>query len=626
MKKAILIFLVVALVPILVYQFFVLPRNGDLEDLGRKRPSPVTEVEQEPDSVVASLVENEALIRELNPRLSELKNAMLNLNLWNENTQEIFTPNAKLRDFKIGTLDETAETQKLSISTTGLSLTAQKQKLWGDLIERINYFENVRFYVVRILENRSAEKSFVAKVGFETLGKTKSNHWLAVSGSGRIGMILDKLGRWKISTWDFDKVHGTQTRSRFFEDVTHQVLSSADLQHLQHSEHYETIVRVLKSGMQAFKDKSQAKYFPRGGASGRHPSISVVDVDNDGWDDLYVTEQWRSNLFYRNQGDGTFKECASDYGLDVPGFGSSSIFADFDNDGDKDLFVGKSLRRSQYLENVDGKFIDRSEARFPFKLPFLVTSTSAADYNNDGLLDLYLCTYGFTALPPQKWVNDFLDPTESRTIIERHSASDYNFYLNAVGPRNILLENKGDHFEISKYNSQIAVWANSFQATWADFDEDGDSDLYVANDFAQDYLFRNDGEEGFSDVTFEIGGETMMGFGMGASWGDYDRDGKQDLYVSNMYSKAGIRIVEHFDEKLDSRFRRSADGNRMYRNDGKQMELKSANEKEDGLNVNKAGWSWGGQMFDVDNDGFLDIYVASGYFTAPTILAVDKDL
>jgi hypothetical protein len=91
-----------------------------------------------------------------------------------------------------------------------------------------------------------------------------------------------------------------------------------------------------------------------------------------------------------------------------------------------------------------------------------------------------------------------------------------------------------------------------------------------------------------------------------------------------MYSKAGIRIVEQFGD-LDQKFRRSADGNRLYQNGKNGLKLASANEGP-GLQVHKAGWSWGGQFVDFNNDGYLDIYVTSGYFTAPKRFASDKDL
>ena len=146
--------------------------------------------------------------------------------------------------------------------------------------------------------------------------------------------------------------------------------------------------------------------------------------------------------------------------------------------------------------------------------------------------------------------------------------------------------------EFAKSDAVMEIWANTFQATWADYDEDGDVDLYLCNDFAPDYLFRNDAEAGFTDVTRLVGGDAMRGYGMGSSWGDYDNDGHQDLYVSNMYSKAGKRIISQLPD-IDPNFLLSANGNRLFHNkDGLQFELASGEGPED-QHVTKAGWSWG---------------------------------
>ena len=91
-----------------------------------------------------------------------------------------------------------------------------------------------------------------------------------------------------------------------------------------------------------------------------------------------------------------------------------------------------------------------------------------------------------------------------------------------------------------------------------------------------------------------------------------------------MYSKAGMRITGQIPD-LDHRFRMSADGNRLFRNNGQKFELVSANQQQ-GIEVNKAGWSWGGQFVDFDNDANLDLYVTSGYRTAPRQIATDVDL
>ena len=116
----------------------------------------------------------------------------------------------------------------------------------------------------------------------------------------------------------------------------------------------------------------------------------------------------------------------------------------------------------------------------------------------------------------------------------------------------------------------------------------------------------------------------MLGFGMGACWGDYDLDGDFDLYVSNMYSKAGKRITKQIDG-LDERFFRMATGNRLFANEGDKFTLVTDKSGE-GSAAGKAGWSWGGQFGDFDNDGRQDLYVCSGFFTAPDKYASTVDL
>src|SRR6185295_539112 len=93
-------------------------------------------------------------------------------------------------------------------------------------------------------------------------------------------------------------------------------------------------------------------------AHDRHPSVSVTDINRDGYDDLYVMPELGTNQLFVNQRDGTFRDEAARYGLDVKDHCSSAIFADFDNDGDLDLYLGRTLRPSMFLENRDGKFVD----------------------------------------------------------------------------------------------------------------------------------------------------------------------------------------------------------------------------------------------------------------------------
>jgi len=145
----------------------------------------------------------------------------------------------------------------------------------------------------------------------------------------------------------------------------------------------------------------------------------------------------------------------------------------------------------------------------------------------------------------------------------------------------------------------------------------------VANDFAPNNLLRNDGHGGFTDVTAETA-TADIGFGMGASWGDYDDDGWQDLYVTNMYSTAGRRITEQLGPASGD-LASMARGNSLYRNVAGAFTKVSGLEPP-ALLVEKAGWAWGGQFLDIDNDSHLDIYSPSGYYTAPELVGEKPDL
>jgi hypothetical protein len=162
------------------------------------------------------------------------------------------------------------------------------------------------------------------------------------------------------------------------------------------------------------------------------------------------------------------------------------------------------------------------------------------------------------------------------------------------------------------------------QATWCDYDHDGDPDLFVANDWAPSNLFRNDGPAGFKDVTEEAG-TTAYGFSMGASWGDYDNDGLEDIYVSNMYSDAGLRMAARI-PGLSKTWLESAGGNWLYHHEANGKFRQVAGLNPPAMAVLNAGWSWGGCFADFDNDSFLDLYVLSGYFTAPKELSSGLDL
>ena len=155
----------------------------------------------------------------------------------------------------------------------------------------------------------------------------------------------------------------------------------------------------------------------------------------------------------------------------------------------------------------------------------------------------------------------------------------------------------------------------SYAATWEDYDDDGDLDVYIANDFGRNNLYRNDNGQ-FVDVAPESNVEDI-GPGMSACWGDYDNDGRMDLYVSNMFSSAGNRITGQnqfqtaANQQTRGAFRRHARGNSLFHNlGGGVFEDVSVD-----LGVDLGRWAWGSRFADLNNDGWQDLIVTNGFVT-----------
>ena len=155
----------------------------------------------------------------------------------------------------------------------------------------------------------------------------------------------------------------------------------------------------------------------------------------------------------------------------------------------------------------------------------------------------------------------------------------------------------------------------SFAASWEDYDNDGDQDLYVANDYGRNNLYNNDKGK-FTDLASKTNSEDSAS-GMSVSWSDYDRDGNMDLYVSNMFSAAGNRITNQkqfknsTQQSVRERFRRFARGNTLLRNTGQIFQDTSLS-----AGVNMGRWAWGSNFIDFNSDTFPDLIVANGYLTS----------
>jgi hypothetical protein len=331
--------------------------------------------------------------------------------------------------------------------------------------------------------------------------------------------------------------------------------------------------------------------------------LAAGDFDGDGDTDLFVPRAGPDALF-RNDG-GRFTECAKEWGVDDPGAGAAALFLDVDNDGDLDLLVSRyendPAKRSLALYRNDGaRFSDVTTAAGLGGARGPATSLCAADVDRDGDLDVYVCCYHDDAKE---------DPRFSEEIpADVFGAKD--------GEPNQLWINRGDGtFKEEAVARGVADKGWSLAAAFADCDGDGDPDLCVANDYGEKRLFRNDGTGTFADAT-AAAGVVDTGFGMGVLWLDYDGDGDLDLYVSNMYSTAGNRILARSAAALApgrlDRLAKMARGNTLLRNEGNGT-FKDVTAETGG---GRAGWAWGAAAWDYDNDARLDIYVANGFRTS----------
>lgn len=479
------------------------------------------------------------------------------------------------------------------------------------------------------LSTRFVKDNFETDTKIEGRFRTVNNLVVGVTGYQTLRWTKNDRGKWKICQWKQTKLKLVGSQRSLFEEVTTRIIPDPKtLRKVQNSSHVDLILTNTQIDSFQFKDTQyKYKHFNDWESAYQYPGVSVVDIDQDGFDDLFVTDRWQSGQLLRNLGNGTFVDVTASVGLDVKKLACCSLFADFDNDGDSDVFVGGTLEPSQYFENRQGRFKLDETMTEEYEFVKFVVSGSVADINGDGCLDVYLSTYGLGTGDAGQWIGDSVrveDQVKMRMKVERS-----HFFLDRAGAPNIVLLNQNGKLVRTEVGDELAQWRNSYQAVWSDFDSDGDQDIYLCNDFSPDRFLRNDTERGsfqlkFTDVSENLVPEGTMGFGMGASWGDFNSDGLQDLYVSNMYSKAGNRIVDEFDN-VDERVKVSARGNFLYQNLGDGQFKQIAGAEEGFQNVAKVGWSFGGQFCDFDNDGNLDLYVPSGFYTPPSEVRKEGD-
>lgn len=314
-----------------------------------------------------------------------------------------------------------------------------------------------------------------------------------------------------------------------------------------------------------------------------------TDYDNNGTLDLYIVNSTAvrpepdtilpKNILYRNNGDGTFRDVTDIAGVGDTGWGMGCAFADYDNDGDADLYVTNHKANVFYLNNGDATFKKFTSGAGGIGHKGFGSGVIWGDFDSDGFLELYVGNYiEYTKVP---------------------QGDEVFFPYDFFGQTNIFFLNKGDgsFIEVTDAAKVNGGFHLTLGVAAADYDNDGDLDIYLANDSDQNILYRNDGDMTFMN-TNQPDARSRTGdirSGMGIAWGDYDNDGALDLFVTNWLDENNV----------------------LYRNngDGTFTDVSaSSGIFESGLGKT----CWGTVFFDMDNDTDLDIFFSAGHIDPAT--------
>ena len=324
------------------------------------------------------------------------------------------------------------------------------------------------------------------------------------------------------------------------------------------------------------------------------PGCAFFDYDNDGWVDLYLVqygpsdfftpEKPLSNALYRNNGNGTFSDVTKKAGVAGGNFGMGAAAADYDNDGDADLYITAYGNAMLYENQGNGTFRDVTQ-RSHVAASGWTTSAAWFDYNNDGWLDLFVCSF-------VKYGMDNLELCEGNQLGKNYYCIPTKFEATP----SLLFRNNGDGtFTEVGHKSDIGrSLGKALGVVTTDINNDRLMDLFVANDTVQNFLFVNRGNDeweeiGFAaEVGFSMNGKARSGMGVDSA--DFNDDGWQDLFVANV------------DQEMFALYQNQ--GNELFRDLSHPNQVAQATRHLSG---------WGLKFLDFDVDGDVDLFLANGH-------------
>lgn len=327
--------------------------------------------------------------------------------------------------------------------------------------------------------------------------------------------------------------------------------------------------------------------------------VYFCDYNRDGCLDVFLmdTSKFAPLMLYRGSPQGEFVDVTRQVGLDSAPPALHAAVADLDNDGWEDLVLpGVAIFR-----NVNGKHFDDLTNRSNLA-PLIashgplvnITGIAVADYDRDGRIDLYVTRGDARNFKSGSWIDGKSGMQWQNQLLRNVGGGSFKDVTEATGT-------SGDHRSV-------------FTAAWLDANNDGRPDVYVIHEFGPGVLLiqRPDGtfqKHQLSQRSSDFGS-------MGLAAGDINNDGEIDLFVSNMYSKAGNRVIDnlpsdHYDDEIMRKLRRMVAGSELYVNRS-ELDFEAIAKR---VQVSKIGWGWGPALVDLDNDGWLDLYSTCGFIS-----------
>jgi hypothetical protein len=332
------------------------------------------------------------------------------------------------------------------------------------------------------------------------------------------------------------------------------------------------------------------------------PGVAIFDYNNDGWMDLFLVNTGESAFFhpttphphalYRNNGDGTFTDVTEKAGITANLFGMGAEAGDYDGDGFQDLFITGYEKCVLYHNKGNGTFEDVTEAS-GIKPPGWSTTAVWFDYDNDGKLDLIVAQFvDYSKLRSCGAADSYGGKIEGAANQQRFYCAPRIF---RPTPSHLYHNDGGGKFtDVSDATGLSKSLGKGFGIAITDINNDGYMDVYLANDMVADFLFVNHGGKSFEEIGLPAGvGYSLNGqarSGMGVDSADFNEDGWQDLYVTNI------------DHELFSLFQNNGD-----------LTFNDMNWPSGVAKATRMLSGWGLKFFDYDNDGHLDLVHANGH-------------